>query len=84
MLQCFKFAGDTPYSVSEHTLHYCYGYNTQRHNSSAYSICIPSPCAEDNLTVSWYYSVEFSFFNSITDNFLYFSKNFLELVVNAF
>ncbi|PAV87480.1 hypothetical protein WR25_18616 [Diploscapter pachys] len=47
--ECLLSAGETIYSKSEHPMHYCYSHDDDKDkNITAYSICIPSPCADDN------------------------------------
>uniref|UniRef100_A0A158R5S2 Acyl_transf_3 domain-containing protein n=1 Tax=Syphacia muris TaxID=451379 RepID=A0A158R5S2_9BILA len=51
MLQCFKFAAITQNVVPKHVFYYCYGYDVDNPESTAYSICIPSACANYNQTL---------------------------------
>ncbi|KAF8360362.1 oac-46, partial [Pristionchus pacificus] len=47
--ECILSAGETVFSRSEHPMHYCYGYNEDDPKTDAYSVCIPSPCANDHV-----------------------------------
>ncbi|GMS82974.1 hypothetical protein PENTCL1PPCAC_5149 [Pristionchus entomophagus] len=47
--ECILSAGETVFSRSEHPMHYCYGYNEENLQTDAYSVCIPSPCANDHV-----------------------------------
>ncbi|GMR34506.1 hypothetical protein PMAYCL1PPCAC_04701, partial [Pristionchus mayeri] len=47
--ECILSAGETVFSRSEHPMHYCYGYNEEDPKTDAYSVCIPSPCANDHV-----------------------------------
>ncbi|CAI5442969.1 unnamed protein product [Caenorhabditis angaria] len=48
--ECLLSAGETVYSKSEHPMHYCYTHDDDKNKKvPAYSVCIPSPCADENL-----------------------------------
>ncbi|GMT14351.1 hypothetical protein PFISCL1PPCAC_5648, partial [Pristionchus fissidentatus] len=47
--ECLLSAGETVFSRSEHPMHYCYGYNEEDPKTDAYSVCIPSPCADHHV-----------------------------------
>ncbi|CAD6196949.1 unnamed protein product [Caenorhabditis auriculariae] len=48
--ECLLSAGETVYSKSEHPMHYCYTHDDDKDKDvPAFSVCIPSPCADDNL-----------------------------------
>uniref|UniRef100_A0A1I7XQ23 HTH_Tnp_Tc3_1 domain-containing protein n=1 Tax=Heterorhabditis bacteriophora TaxID=37862 RepID=A0A1I7XQ23_HETBA len=46
--ECLLSAGETVYSKSEYPMHYCYSHDDDDKDVFAYSVCIPTPCAEDN------------------------------------
>lgn len=51
MLLCFKVAGETDFSVSEFPTSFCYQYDVQQYGSIAHTICIPTPCLQDEQKV---------------------------------
>ncbi|WKX96420.1 hypothetical protein Q1695_012677 [Nippostrongylus brasiliensis] len=49
--ECLISAGETVYSKSEYPMHFCYSHEDTDSTVDAYGVCIPTPCADDHVTL---------------------------------
>ncbi|VDO20156.1 unnamed protein product [Brugia timori] len=47
MLLCFKLAGESTFSASQHPTSFCYRYDSKQYKSIAHTICFPKLCLKE-------------------------------------